>query len=77
MVTTQTSDLKLIYLCMYNFKGSVIDSASNLNEYQGYLLEEKGNRCVELKTLPPLCAQCLEILEASNSPNPNSFSSPV
>ena len=42
-----------------------VDSASNWNEYQGHFFwggEGKGGRCVRL-TLPPSCADCLEILE--------------
>ena len=38
-------------------------SAYNRNEYQGYLLGLKGGRCVRLTTLPPSCADCLEIRE--------------
>jgi len=30
-----------------------IDSASNRNEYQEYLLGGKGGRCVGLTSLPP------------------------
>jgi hypothetical protein len=33
------------------------------NEYQEYLLGGKGGRCVGLTTLPPSCADCLEIWE--------------
>jgi hypothetical protein len=40
-----------------------VDSASNRNEYQEYFLEDKSGRCVALKTLPPSCADCLEIWE--------------
>jgi hypothetical protein len=40
-----------------------VDSASNRNEYQEYFLGGKGGRCVELTTLPPSCADCLEIWE--------------
>jgi len=36
-------------------------STSNRNEYQEYLLGGKGGRCVGLTTLPPSCADCLEI----------------
>jgi len=36
-------------------------SASNSNEYQEYLLGGKGGRSVGLTTLPPSCADCLEI----------------
>jgi len=39
-----------------------VDSASNRNEYQEYFLGDKGGRrCIELTTLPPSCADCLEI----------------
>ena len=41
--------------------GPGIDSASNINEYQGYLLGGKCGRCVGLTTLPPSCADCLEV----------------
>ena len=36
---------------------------SNRNEYQEYFLGGKGGRCVGLTTLPPSCADCLEIRE--------------
>ena len=39
-------------------------SPSNRNEYQEYFLGGKGGRCVGLTTLPPSCADCLEIWEA-------------
>jgi len=42
-------------------------SASNRNEYQEYLLVGKGDPCVGLKTLPPSCADCLEIWEPQPS----------
>jgi len=42
--------------------GLGFDSASNRNEYQEYFLGGKGGRCVGL-TLPPSCADCLEIWE--------------
>ena len=38
-------------------------SAPNRNEYQEYFLGGKGGRCVRLTTLPPSCADCLEIWE--------------
>jgi hypothetical protein len=50
----------------YSFRshsGPGIDSASNRNEYQEYFLGGKGGRCVGLITLPPSCADCLEIWE--------------
>jgi len=37
----------------------------------------KRGRCVGLTTLPPSCAECLEILEASTSLSPKSLSRPV
>ena len=43
---------------------------SNRNEKQEYFLADKGSRCVGLITLPPSCADCLEILEASTSWSP-------
>jgi hypothetical protein len=39
--------------------GPGVDSAYNRNEYQGYVLEGKGRRCVELTTIPPSFANCL------------------
>jgi hypothetical protein len=36
---------------------------SQTEEYQEYLLVGKGGRCVGLTSLPPSCADCLEILE--------------
>ena len=41
----------------------MVDSASNINEYQRYLLKEgsgKGGQWVGLTTLPPSYADCLE-----------------
>jgi len=40
-----------------------VDSVANRNEYQEYFLEGKEGRCVGLTTLPPSCADCLEIWE--------------
>jgi hypothetical protein len=42
-----------------------VDSAVNRNEYQKYFLGGggKGSRCTGLTTLPPSCADCLEIWE--------------
>jgi hypothetical protein len=54
-----------------------VDSASNRNAYQGFLLEGKGGRCIGLTTLPPSCSDGLEILGASNSLNPKGLSRPV
>jgi hypothetical protein len=47
--------------------GPGVDSASNRNEYQEYVLGGKGVRCLELTTLPPSCADCLEIRETHPS----------
>jgi len=43
--------------------GSGVDSSSNRNEYQKYFLGRKGGQCVWLRSLPPSCADCLEIWE--------------
>ena len=43
--------------------GLGVDSSSNRNEYQEYFLGGKGGRCVGMTTLPPSCADCLEICE--------------
>jgi hypothetical protein len=50
----------------YSFRpqcGPGVDSASKRNEYQEYLLGGKGGRCLGLTTLPPSCADSLEIWE--------------
>jgi len=47
--------------------GPGINSASNRNEYQEYFMGGKGGRCVGLTTLPPSCADCLEIWEPQPS----------
>jgi hypothetical protein len=39
------------------------DSVSNRNEYREYFLGGKAGQCVGLTTLPPSCADCLEIWE--------------
>ena len=49
--------------CFRSHCGPGVDSASIRNEYQGYFLGGKGGRCVGLTTLPPSCADCLEIWE--------------
>jgi hypothetical protein len=43
--------------------GPGVDSASNGNEYQEYILGGKGGRCVGLTNLPTSCADCPEIWE--------------
>jgi hypothetical protein len=57
--------------------GSGIDSASNRNDYQGYLLQGKGGRCEGLTNLPSLYADFVEILGASTSWSPEGLSRPV
>jgi len=60
--------------------GPGVESASNRNEYQGYLLgggEGKGCRCVGLITLPPSRGKCLEILGASTSWSPKGLHRPA
>jgi len=44
--------------------GPGVDSTSNRNEYQEYYLGGKSGRCVGLTTLPPSCAEFLEIWES-------------
>jgi len=60
------------WLCHWNFSltslfrlhyGPGVDSGSNRNEYQEYFLGGKGGWCIGLTTLPPSCADCLEIWE--------------
>jgi hypothetical protein len=46
-----------------NWDSYVTCNASNRNEDQEYFLGGKGSRCVGLTTLPPSCADCLEIWE--------------
>jgi hypothetical protein len=43
--------------------GPGLDSVSNRNEYQLYVLGGKSDWCVRLKTSAPSCADCLEIWE--------------
>ena len=59
-------------MCHWNFSltysfrlhyGPGVDSFSDRNEHQEYFLGVKGDRCVGLTTLPPSCADCLEIWE--------------
>ena len=53
-----------IFLFTLSFRphyGPGVDSACNKNEYQEYFLGGKGGRCVGVTTLPPSCADCLEI----------------
>ena len=52
-------DIKSIRL----HNGTGFDLDLNKNEYQEYFLAGKGGRCVGLTTLPPSCADYLEIWE--------------
>jgi len=64
------------WLCHWNFSLTRffrlpcvpgVNSASNRNEYQEYFLGGKGGWCIGLTTLPPACADCLEIWEPYRS----------
>jgi hypothetical protein len=50
-----------------------VESAANRNEYQRYLKKGNGDLCVGLTTLPPSCADCLEILGSSVSWSPKNL----
>ena len=57
-----------VFSLTYAFRlhyGSEVDSASDRNQYRGYILVGKGDRCVGLTNLPLSCTGCLEILTAS------------
>jgi hypothetical protein len=54
-----------------------IQSSRNRCEHQEYLTGGKGGRCVGLRTLPPLHADCLELLGALTSWNPTHLSRTV
>jgi hypothetical protein len=56
---------------------SGVGSASNRNEYQGYLLRNEGAQCLRLTILPPSCADYLDILGASTSWSPKGRSRDV
>ena len=49
----------------------------NRNEYRRFSFWDKDGLCVELTTLPPSCADCLEILGTSTSWTPKGLSRPV
>ena len=55
----------------------MVGSASNRNQYEGYLLRGKGGRGVGLTTLPSSCADCLEILTVLTSCSPKGLPKPV
>ena len=50
-----------------------VDSDSNKHECQEYFLGDKGGRYVRLTTLPPSCADCLEIWETQPPGSLRSF----
>jgi hypothetical protein len=52
-------------------------SASNRNEYRRFSMGGKDGRCIGLTTLPPSCADCLEILGTSTSWIPWGLCRPV
>jgi hypothetical protein len=54
-----------------------VDSVSNRNKYQGYFLEPESSRCVQMTTLPPSCADCLQNVGALTSWNPQALSRAV
>jgi len=56
---------------------SWVETASNRNEYQRYILGGKGGRCVGLITLPTSCDVCLEILGILTTGSPKGLSKPV
>ena len=47
--------------------GSEVNSPSNRNEYQKYLVGSKDSQCVEVETLPASCADCLQIWQPQPS----------
>jgi hypothetical protein len=51
-----------------------VDSASNRNEFQRYVVGGTGSWCVGLTTLALSYAECLEILGASSSWSPKTCS---
>jgi hypothetical protein len=73
------SDFKLYYwdLCSFNFDCVPGVYATSKNIVPGISPGETGSRCVELTTLPPSLAECLEILQVSTFSSPNYLSGPV
>jgi len=59
------------------YKPFEVDSASNRNEYRAYVLVGKGVRWIGLTTLPPSYADCLKLLGASSSWDPQGLSWPA
>jgi len=62
--STRYWDFSLTYSFRPHYDPGV-DLACNRNEYQEYVLGNKGGRCVGLTTLATSCAKYLEILVAS------------
>jgi hypothetical protein len=54
--------VQLVETLRYKPEAPGVDSTSNI-VYQEYFLGGKCGRCVGLTTLPPSCADCLEIWE--------------
>jgi len=54
-----------------------VNSNSDRNEYQKYLLGSKGSWCIGLTALPPSGANCLEILGPLVSRSPKGLPRPV
>jgi hypothetical protein len=73
-------------LCHWNFSltcffrphyGPGVDSTTKKKSSRNISLGSKDGRCVELTTLPPSCADCLEIWGPQTSWNPQGLSRPV
>ena len=71
-----SSDFSLT-LSFRSHYGPGVDSAFNRNNYQMCSLGGKNGRCVGLTTLPPSCADCLNVLGHSNSWSLRGLSRPV
>jgi hypothetical protein len=69
-------DFSLVY-CFRSHYGPGVDSPFNRNDYQGYLVGAKGDRCVGLTTLSPSRSDCLKFLGASTSWNPDGLPWPL
>jgi hypothetical protein len=63
----------LIYSNILQIYGPEFDSASKRNEYQEYFLVGEDGRCIGLTTLPPSCADFLEIWESQLPGNIRAF----
>jgi len=49
----------------------------NRYEYWKYMLGGRGDQCIGLTTLPPLCNKCTGILGASTSWSPKALPKPI